>query len=169
MKLDRDSKLVKFSYLFHMLLHAEKNYPTGEIWKDPYGGEYPVRQYAIIPFYTSLCAFFWRTFVLVPGVLVGFTTAVGFVLYQLAMLCGVYTLEVAYVLRFAGLVAATVAVLAGTEKRWAQWFTSNGAVNRGMTHVADTIDRVLDSDTMQTFWQGLKAIKGKVCPRIELR
>lgn len=169
MKLDRTSTLVKFSYLIHILLNAEKAYPTGTITTRWDNTQVQDMEYAVIPFRTSLCAFFWRTFVLVPGIIIGLGTALSVAAYMLARFLGVHLLEVAYVLAALGNMAVIGMLLIWAEPWIKPAFVKGGVLDRMTTKLDDRITASIESGAVQSFIQGLKAIKHKVCPIIELK
>lgn len=122
MNLSRDSKLVRFSYIFYHLG---------------------------VPEQTSLCAFFWRTFVWNPIIICGalfmvgmFISLVGHAVWLIATLLG--AAHSIALLVFLGGVALLVVL---TVKRRPKF----------KTPVVATV-----------FWQGLKATKSKFCPIIKL-
>lgn len=80
MKLNRNSRLVRFAYWldtdakhevgFHKESYTSYAYSTdtttGELVVSPYTYEIDVPTYSTIPKSTSLCRFFWRAFLLIP-------------------------------------------------------------------------------------------------------
>lgn len=116
MHLSRDSKLVRFSYFFF------HNGP---------------------PEQTTLCAFFWRTFVLNPIVLLAAATAIAGVVFMFGH-------AIFLIVSFLGFFYSLALIL----------FVVGLAIWRPTvkTPVVATV-----------FWHGLKATKSKFCPIIELR
>lgn len=153
MKLRADSKLVRFGY---QLNQEERRYQdlSRPGWV----------MHSRIPPTTSLCEFFWRTFVFVPfallsgvGVILGAVAVLGVLIYRYFSTF-VLTLEV----------AAIAAVIMGIL----QLGIKLGIINAAATRVGASIDKlatkVVDADVTQVVLGFIKATKQKMCPIIEL-
>lgn len=144
MTLNKDSKLVKFSYL----LERKK-------WQGADLG------YSKIPAQTSLCAFFWRTFVFMP---------LFFCAALLAVVGGAYHLVIHWQITL--VILAAIALSLGIIYLMSQ-AGKRRVVQRIFSPVGDlidaTVDRVTYSSGWKAFWAGFKTIKGKVCPVIEFK
>lgn len=123
MELSPSSRLVRFAYFF-------KSYGP--------------------PTSTTLCAFFWRAFVIIPLIWTLIVVGAGSILYGL----GRGTWLHPYIMLVSVLTIGLVILIA--------FYVDD---KEDPFHVFRAIDRVEAS----TFYQGLKALKSKVCPVIWIR
>lgn len=98
---------------------------------------------------TTLCAFFWRSFLCVPLAWAVIAATAG----SLVFLVGLLAIEAPGA--FFGLVVGLLLF----------WFSFATLKNSYRRTLQDMYERITDS----TFAQGVKAIKGKVCPIIYFR
>lgn len=148
MVLDRNSKLVRFSYY----LYPRRYYDILEYRADgtvvrATGGR------SKVPASGSLCAFFWRTFVFMPagGLVMAF--GLGSFVY------GILTL----LMRTPILVASLCGLLV-----WGVVTLEDYLSKRPVKH-RQYKPPFWERPGPQAFFQGFKTIKGKVCPVIEFR
>jgi hypothetical protein len=114
------------------------------------------------PVRTSLCAFFWRCVLVTPLI----CAVIAAVISGLA-----WGLYVALIVKGFWWVATIAAVL------FAAWYVADrsGALRSAGFKVADAIDAIADTRPIRqgqwavvVLWRGLKAVKAKMCPVIEL-
>lgn len=114
------------------------------------------------PYRTSLCAFFWRAFVFVPLFWLSLVIIAG----RLLFLYGKYwRYSISVTVVVALVVFAIITACNAAERRRDARAEENWQRRRaGLEPLPVRRYRLADS----VFWQGLKAVKGKVCPLIEL-
>jgi hypothetical protein len=130
MKLNRDSKLVRFSYMLYNPIYQGYN-SNGR------------RIYGRVPLCTSLCFFFWQTFAFMPAIcllILGIPCILGYAAWQNPFVAGMALLASVFLIGVGTLTAYTY--------------------NRLKDRPTPTLIRV--------FVAGIKTIKSKVCPIIEL-
>ena len=131
MKLSRQSRLVRFAYFF-----------------SDFGP----------PNCTTLCAFFWRAFVLTPLVWFGVIFVLGVLIFHFAKF---YYISVPVTVTAVAMFFAVARWVDGSKRKRRE---REYARERGEQVPPTVRERIADS----VFWQGLKTVKGKVCPLIEL-
>lgn len=144
--LNKDSKLVKFSYMLRSSkpVYNEKGLHV---------------EHSKIPRQTTLCRFFWRTFVFMPLFCIMTVTAA----LTLLILGGSIILD--------NLVGASItagaAVLGLLLVEWVKLLTKKGYVDKAIdTAIVGPIDTTVLAVKNSLFFQGLKTLKGKMCPII---
>lgn len=145
-ELSRDSKLVKWAYLLDSKSELEK-------YDVNYSVHPPV--YNLRPVRTSLCAIFWRTVLLTPLAIVaglGFVIAGGVLIISvLAVILKLFMAHKVIVLSATlGLLLAGALIAYKTEIE---------------PYFLDTVDKAKSTVLVQ----GFKAVKGKVCPVVEIK
>lgn len=148
MILDRNSRLVRFGYLLNPPVYRWT--PEGRYTKQ-----------TRVPLQTSLCAFFWRTFVFMPILCLSllFITVEGVItvirFWQFFLLgCAI-----------AGVTLGSVFLIVQAAQRQ--------LMSKVLTPVGESfdrgVDRIIFSSGWKAFWGGVWAIKGKICPIIQLK
>ena len=155
MVLDRDSKLVRFSY---MLCAKQDQQDYTQL--DQYG--HPHYEYSKVPYKTSLCSFFWRTFVFTPLALLCIMAGISFVL-TMAVVASWKRPDIFFMI-LAGLVIAILLIIG------INYTANHKLVQNSYYKVAYKLDkRVFSTTAWQVFVAGVKTLKGKMCPIIELK
>lgn len=137
MQLRKDSRLVRFSY-----------WPSNEV------DEIPPR--------TSLCAFFWRTFVFKPLIILVGTLVVGTLTFLILRSAYHHRTLALHLLGLAVLITLIVYLLNRNSTR------VRSTLIQAESYIITSSRSLKATITASTFWQGLRTIKGKVCPIIDL-
>ena len=156
MELSKSSRLVRWAYQFdrqrwtgNMILDDGRVVDDGEYRRLSWysvDGIYAREEMSNIPPRTSLCRFFWRSFLLVPILWVPMT------IVKLLMLV------VGFVIGLAGFFPALPFLSA-----------SGAGISNFLDRTGDAICAGVDAVRESTFVRGIKAIKGRVCPVIEFK
>lgn len=137
MELKRDGKLARWAYFFD-----QSGYRDGDYFGN-------------VPHQTSLCALFWRAFVGVPLLMLVHLFIVVTILFLIGMAVWHYWHTIAWVAA-ALLIAALLTLLISWVLHRTLDATPGDAAEILVERIADSV-----------FVQGLKAVKGKMCPIIK--
>lgn len=156
MVLNRDSKLVKFSYLLYK--NKYRYHPDA-----PYDAYYGAKWWHTnIPATTSLCAFFWRTFVFMPLLTAGSVAIAAGIIGGVGLFIYRYPFDF---LAISGIVLTTLVIVFGAAHA-TRTKTAKRIASKAKKRM---LDPIIYASTWRVLVEGVKAIKGKVCPIIELK
>lgn len=153
MKLRANSRLVRWAYS----MFAFRLYDAYICRAD---GRREWLGFTKIPPHTTLCRFFWRAFVFVPlfwGVIVSACGAVLWFLVEMADWQRVLTTAAQLTLLIIGIVAVIYLI-----KRY------NRQISVVLNPLSDKVECIQDTVTQSVFWQGVKTLRGKLCPLITI-
>lgn len=161
MTLDRNSKLVKFSYFLNptttQVDHTRKVVTS-------WGTEESYREYSKIPFQTSLCAFFWRTFVFMPLAALAVVLAVCGGIYGLGLLVVTFMGYVVY-----GTLLVGACALALWEALRVSEYLGEKRTGRKIANAIADFGEALENAPLTQITLGMfKAFKTKACPIIRI-
>ena len=164
MQLSSASRLVRWTYF----LRKKQVKPTfnNEGYRQYDEGGRPVYTVLRYPESTTLCRLFWRAFVFMPllwGVLCG---SVGILLYFLGQFVLHNGMAVLTALMIISGIAASVALIVWVCRTHS--VAIDAGLTRGVGAVVCRIDHTRDTIKASVFWQGLLALKSKVCPIIRI-
>ena len=157
MILKQQSRLVRWTYFLRKTRKVDQYSTDGH-----YTG-YELQKY---PISTTLCRLFWRAFVFMPLFWLVVAVAIGWPTYELAKF--VLNNTMAFLTALLMGVALFACITGGIALCGTYWNSIDRALLRGGRAIANGLDHTVDAIEESVFWQGLKALKSKMCPIIRI-
>lgn len=165
MELRADSKLVKWAYFFGRKRQINWRVSRTDQWGTYDGYEYTDVRY---PKSTTLCRFFWRAFVFMPIFWLVVGGGASILLWKLLLLI------LANLPMFLSIVlcaALTMASIFLAHRFGPDYILrpAGEAAEKAFDATRDRVNRTVDRIEESVFWQGLMALKSKICPIITIK